>query len=244
MPEPPVWMVLTPKQGWMSCCQQSLCWNFSSIWHWWLWMWRDALFFPLHTRKAQHKPCKPQWENTSLFNMPWAPPCRAAAAFHSNCLNLTNTVAMIQCFPYAVMLMKRIDHRCGCGSLASPQTPFSALLRTWGQAIKAGDRSPLSCLLIHTGPASSLELEFPHAPVSRQDGDLSLLVTLPSPQNPKIWHFFTFSQKIHAQCRVPETFRNTKAKQVIADKWERFCYFKSRADFKHSCSCCVVYQTL
>lgn len=176
------------------------------------------------------------------FNMPRAPPFRAAAAFHSNCLNLTNTVAMIQCFPYAVMLMKRIDHRCGCGSLASP--PCSALLRTWGQAIKAGDRSALSCLLIHTGPASSLELEFPHAPVSRQDGDLSLLVTLPSPQNPKIWHFFTFSQKIHAQCRIPETFRNTKTKQDIADKWERFCYFKSRADFKHSCSCCVVYQML
>lgn len=145
------------------------------------------------------------------------------------------------------MLMKRINHRCRCvglSSLASPQTPCSALLRTWGEVIKAGDRSFLSCLVIHTGPASSLELELPRAPVSRQDRDPSLLVTLPSPQTPKIWIFFTFSQKIHAQCRVPGTFRNTEAKQDIADKWQRFCYFKSRADFKHSCSCCVVYQTL
>lgn len=145
------------------------------------------------------------------------------------------------------MLMKRINHRCRCvglSSLASPQTPCSALLRTWGEVIKAGDRSFLSCLVIHTGPASSLELELLRAPVSRQDRDPSLLVTLPSPQTPKIWIFFTFSQKIHAQCRVPETFRNTEAKQDIADKWQRFCYFKSRADFKHSCSCCVVYQTL
>lgn len=67
MPEPPVWMVLTPKQGWMSRCQQSLCWNSSSVWHWWLWTWGDSLSFPLHTRKGQHKLCKPQWENTSLF---------------------------------------------------------------------------------------------------------------------------------------------------------------------------------
>lgn len=109
----------------------------------------------------------------------------AKAAFHSNCLNLTNTVAMTQCFPYAVMPMKRIDHIFGCGGLgssASPQTPCLALLRTWGQVTKAGDRSFLSCLLIHTGPVSSLELELPHAPVSREDGNLSLLVTLPSPK--------------------------------------------------------------
>lgn len=100
------------------------------------------------------------------FNMPWAPPIKAAA-FHSNPLNVTDTVAMTQCFPYAVMLMKRIDHRYGCGGLsvlASPQTPCSALLRTWGQVIKAGDRSFLSCLVLHTGPASSLELELSHAP--------------------------------------------------------------------------------
>lgn len=126
----------------------------------------------------------------------------------------------------------------------STDTMFSLAedLRTTHQS--RSDRSSLSCLVIHTGPASSLELELPHAPVNRQDGDLFLLVTLPSPQNPKIWSFFTFSQKIHAQCRVPETFRNTKAKQDIADERQRFCHFKSRADFKRSCSCCVVYQTL
>lgn len=127
--------------------------------------------------------------------------------------------------------------------LASAQTPCSALLRTWSSH-QGWDRSFLSCLVIHAGPASSLELELPHAPLSRQDGDLSLLVTLPFTQIPKIWSFFTFSQKIHAQCRVPGTFRNTEAKQDIVDKWQRFFYFKSRADFKHSCSCCVVYQML
>ena len=35
-------------------------------------------------------------------------PLKVEAAFHSNPLNLTNTVAMTQCFTYAVMLMKGI----------------------------------------------------------------------------------------------------------------------------------------
>lgn len=103
---------------------------------------RGEMLFPSHStqEKLSTSLSSHNGKIPPYFNMPWAPPFKAEAAFHSNCLNLTNTVAMIQCFPYAGMLMKRIDRRCGCGSLASPQTPCSALLRTRGQVIKAGDR--------------------------------------------------------------------------------------------------------
>lgn len=83
-----------PKQGWMS---QSLCWNFSSIWHWWLGP--GEMLSPSHatqekvsTSLASHNGKIPLY-----FNMPWAPPIKAAA-FHSNPLNVTDTWPWLRAF--------------------------------------------------------------------------------------------------------------------------------------------------